>query len=195
MSDVDKALDYAHKNNKRFVEELKEIIAIPSISTGTDHTEDVRRAAEWVAAQLRSLGMKNVQIMPTGGHPVVYGEDLSAGKDKPTVLIYGHYDVQPVDPLALWTSDPFAAREDGDLLFGRGTSDMKGQFVASLKAVESILKTGDLPVNVKWLVEGEEEIGSEHLDAFIQAHKGLLACDVCLNPDAGMIGEDLPTIT
>jgi acetylornithine deacetylase/succinyl-diaminopimelate desuccinylase-like protein len=156
---------------------------VPSIAAGCP---DVTRAAEWMAGQLRSLGMENVQVMPTGGHPVVFGEWLRAGKDKPTVLIYGHYDVQPVDPIDLWESDPFLARLDGDLLFGRGTSDMKGQVVASLKAVESIVKTGRLPVNVKWLLEGEEEIGSEHLDAFIQSHKELLASDVCLTR-CGMI--------
>ena len=195
MTDLQKALAYAHQNNGHFLSELQELVAIPSISTSPEHKADVARAAEWIAGKLRSLGMENVQVMPTGGHPVVFGEWLKAGADKPTVLIYGHYDVQPVDPIELWDGDPFSARQEGDLLFGRGTSDMKGQFVASLKAVESIVKTGVLPVNVKWLIEGEEEIGSEHLDAFIQSHKELLACDVCLNPDAGMIAPHLPTIT
>ena len=195
MTHLEDALKYAHANQERFLAELQEIVAIPSVSTTPEHNQDMRRAAEWVAAQLRVLGMANVQILPTGGHPVVYGECLDAGQDRPTVLIYGHYDVQPVDPIELWNGDPFQARQEGDLLFGRGTSDMKGQMVAAMKAIESIIKSGDLPVNVKWLLEGEEEIGSEHLDAFIRANKELLACDFCLNPDAGMIAADKPTIT
>jgi acetylornithine deacetylase/succinyl-diaminopimelate desuccinylase-like protein len=129
--------------------------------------------------------MEKVQVMPTApnGHPVVYGEWLKAGKDQPTVLIYGHYDVQPVDPIDLWEGAPFEAVLRGDHLYGRGASDMKGQVVASLKAVESLMRSGGLPVNVKWLIEGEEEIGSEHLDGFIQANKELLACDFA-EPDA-----------
>ncbi len=156
----------------------------------------MKRAAQWVAAQLRGIGMKNVKIMPTGLHPVVYGEWLGAGKSAPTVMIYGHYDVQPVDPLDLWKSDPFQPQTRGDYLFGRGASDMKGQVVASIKAVEAIMKTdGKLPVNVKWLVEGEEEIGSANLEEFIKKNKRMLAADVCLNPDAGMTAADKPTIT
>ncbi|HEY6074950.1 MAG TPA: dipeptidase [Anaerolineales bacterium] len=195
MSNVQSAIDYAHKNHDRFLKDLEELIAIPSISTSSEYKAEVQRAADYLAARLTSLGMEHVQVMPTGGHPVVYGDLIKADKDKPTIMIYGHYDVQPVDPIELWKSDPFQAKRSGDLLFGRGTSDMKGQVVASLAAVESILKTGTMPVNLKWLIEGEEEIGSEHLDAFIQAHKELLACDVCLNPDAGMMGAELPTIT
>lgn len=195
MTDLQKSLDYARQNYDGFVNSLKEIVAIPSVSTTPESRADVARAAEWVSAQLRSLDMEKAQIMPTGGHPVVYGEWLKAGKDKPTVMIYGHYDVQPVDPIELWHNDPFKATLHGDYLLGRGASDMKGQLVATLKAVESIVKTGALPVNIKWLIEGEEEIGSQHLDAFIQSHKDLLACDFCLNPDAGMIAPDQPTIT
>ena len=189
------ALDYAHHHNERFLEELKDFLAIPSISTSPENNADTRRAAEWVAAQLSSLGMEDVQIMPTGGHPVVYGEQLKAGKDAPTVLIYGHYDVQPVDPLELWTTDPFKAEVRGDNLYARGSSDMKGQVIASLKAVEAIVRTSDLPVNLKWLIEGEEEIGSRNLDEFIKKHKDMLKADFCINPDAGMINADSPTIT
>ena len=195
MSDVQKALDYVRSNGGRYLDELKEFLAIPSISTLDENKGDVQRGAEWVAAQLRSFNMDNVQIMPTGGHPVVYGEWLGAGKSAPTVMIYGHYDVQPVDPLELWTSDPFTAVVRGDYLFARGSSDMKGQVMASLKAVEAIVRTTGLPINIKWLIEGEEEIGSEHLGDFIKNHKELLACDFCLNPDAGMMGTDKPTIT
>lgn len=189
------ALEYAHQNNGRFLDELKDFLAIPSISTSPEYTPDVRRAAEWVAGQLHSLGMDNVQIMPTEGHPVVYGEQLKAGKEAPTVLIYGHYDIQPVDPLELWTSDPFKAEVRGDNLYARGSSDMKGQVIASLKAVESIIQTGALPVNVKWFIEGEEEIGSAHLGEFIKKNAKLLKADFCVNPDAGMINADSPTIT
>ena len=133
--------------------------------------------------------------MPTGGHPVVYGEWLNAGKHAPTVMIYGHYDVQPPDPLELWTTPPFEAAVRGDNLYARGSADMKGQVIASLKAVEAVMKSGDMPINLKWLIEGEEEIGSEHLDDFIKNHKELLACDFCLNMDAGILGEDRPSIT
>ncbi|MEW6404241.1 MAG: dipeptidase [Chloroflexota bacterium] len=195
MADVEKALDFVHANGERYLTELKDFVSIPSISTLDENKPDVQRAAEWVAAQLRSLGMDNVQIMPTAGHPVVYGEWLVVGKSAPTVMIYGHYDVQPVDPIELWTDDPFKPEVRGDYLFGRGGSDMKGQVVASLKAVEAIVRTTGLPVNIKWLVEGEEEIGSEHLGEFIKKNKDLLKCDFCLNPDAGMIAADKPTIT
>ena len=192
---LDKALEYAHQNQEQFLSQLKEFLAIPSISTLDERKPDMQRGAEWVAAQLRSLRMDNVQIMPTGGHPVVFAEWLGAGKSAPTVMIYGHYDVQPVDPLELWTSDPFDATVRGENLYARGSSDMKGQVMASLKAVEAIRKAGDLPVNLKWLIEGEEEIGSEHLGQFIKNHKVMLACDFCLNPDAGMIALDKPTVT
>jgi acetylornithine deacetylase/succinyl-diaminopimelate desuccinylase-like protein len=195
MSDVRKALEYVRANKGEFLNELKEYVSIPSISTLDEHKPDIQRAAEWTAAQLRSLGMKKVKIMPTKGHPVVYGEWMGAGKNAPTIMIYGHYDVQPVDPLELWKSDPFKAVVRGDYLFGRGGSDMKGQVVASLKAVEAIMRTGEAPVNIKWLIEGEEEIGSEHLGDFIKKNAKMLACDYCLNPDAGMMGADKPTIT
>lgn len=196
MSDVQQALEYVRSNQERYLNELKEFVNIPSISTLDENKADVQRAAGWVAAQLKSFGMDNVQVMPTAGHPVVYGEWMGAGKEAPTVMIYGHYDVQPIDPIELWSSDPFKAEVRGDYIVARGASDMKGQVLASLKAVEAIIKTsGRLPVNIKWLVEGEEEIGSEHLGDFIKKNKKLLACDFCLNPDAGMIASDKPTIT
>ena len=195
MVGIEKALAYAKQMDGRFLQDLIEIVAIPSVSTSSEHRQDVARAAEWIARQLRDLGMDKVQVMPTGGHPVVYGEWLGAGKEKPTVLIYGHYDVQPVDPVGLWKTQPFEAVLQGDHIVGRGTSDMKGQVVAALKAVESMARTTGSPVNLKWLVEGEEEIGSENLEAFIHEHSQMLKADVCLNPDAGMISADLPTIT
>jgi len=189
------AIEYARQNKDRFLKELMEWIAIPSISTSIEHKDDIQRAAEWAARQLKNLGMENVQVMPTGGHPVVYGEWLGAGKSAPTILIYGHYDVQPADPLELWDNPPFEPVQRGEYLYGRGTSDMKGQVMASLKAVESIIRSGTLPVNIKWLIEGEEEVGSEHLGDFIQSHKELLACDFSLNPDSGMTSPTQPTIT
>jgi acetylornithine deacetylase/succinyl-diaminopimelate desuccinylase-like protein len=195
MSNVQQAIEYARKNQDKYLNDLIEIVAIPSISTTPENKPDMDRAAEWMSSRLRKLGMNKVQIMPTGGHPVVYGEWLEAGTNKPTVMVYGHYDVQPVDPVELWDTPPFEGKIKGDNLFGRGTSDMKGQVVASMSAVESIINTSGMPVNLKWLLEGEEEIGSEHLADFIQKHTELLKADICLNPDAGMISADLPTIT
>jgi acetylornithine deacetylase/succinyl-diaminopimelate desuccinylase-like protein len=196
MSDArQQALDYARKNRERFIASLKEIVAIPSVSMQEEHKEDILRAAEWFADYLRKLGMENVQILPTGKHPVVFGEWMKAGDEAPTVLIYGHYDVQPVDPLDLWKTPPYEATQQGDLLMGRGTSDMKGNAVATLAAVESVMRTSGLPLNVKWMFEGEEEMGSVSMETFLPQHKELFAADFCLNPDAGLIAADKPTIT
>jgi len=196
MSDArQKALEYAQGNRERFLADLKEIVAIPSVSMQDEHKDDLLRAAEWLAAYLTKLGMEDVKLLPTDKHPVVYGEWMGAGDDAPTVLIYGHYDVQPVDPLDLWKTQPYEAVQDGDLLFGRGTSDMKGQAIATLAAVEAVMRTSGLPVNIKWLFEGEEEMGSVSLEAFLPKHKDLFAADFCLNPDAGMIAADKPVIT
>lgn len=196
MSDARQAaLDYAGENRERFLEDLKEIVAIPSVSMQDEHKDDMVRAAEWLAARLTNLGMDNVQLLPTDKHPVVFGEWMKAGGDVPTVLIYGHYDIQPVDPLDLWKTDPYNAVQEGDHLFGRGTSDMKGQAIATLAAVEAVMRTSGLPVNIKWLFEGEEEMGSVSMEDFLPKHKELFAADFCLNPDAGMIAADKPTIT
>ena len=189
------ALSYAEKNRDQFLSVLKELVAIPSVSMQDEHKDDMLRAAEWLSARLTGLGMDNVQILPTTKHPVVFGEWMKAGDNVPTVLLYGHYDVQPVDPIDLWKSKPYETVKDGDLLFGRGTSDMKGQIIATLAAVEAIMKTADLPVNVKWLFEGEEEMGSPSMETFLPEHKDLFAADFCLNPDAGMIGAGMPTVT
>ncbi len=192
---LEQALSYAQLNGERFLGELREFLTIPSISTDPEHDADMHVAAEWVSAQLSSIGMNNVQILPTEGHPVVYGEWLDAPGGAPTVMIYGHYDVQPPDPLELWTSPPFEPEVRDGNLYARGSADMKGQVVACLKAVESMVRNGGMPVNIKWLIEGEEEIGSEHLDTFIKNHKELLRCDFCLNADAGILGPDEPSIT
>jgi acetylornithine deacetylase/succinyl-diaminopimelate desuccinylase-like protein len=195
MSHLNAALEYAQANRARFTELLKEFTAIPSISTSPEHVDEMHKAADWVANRLRGLGMDNVQIFPTARHPLVYADWLHAGPDKPTVLIYGHYDVQPVDPIDLWTSDPFGCEVRGENMYARGVSDMKGQDSACFNAVESVIKTGTFPVNIKWLVEGEEEIGSPSLDAFIESHKDLLKCDFALNPDSGLLGAEYPSIT
>jgi acetylornithine deacetylase/succinyl-diaminopimelate desuccinylase-like protein len=139
--------------------------------------------------------MKNVQIFPTTGHPVVYGEWLEAGAIAPTALIYGHYDVQPVDPLNLWLTGPFEPDVRGDYIYARGITDMKGQVMAALKAIESISRTGKLPINLKFLIEGEEEVGSPNLAPFMEAHKELLKCDFAINPDSGTLSPDIPSIT
>ena len=192
---LEQALQHGKENRQRFLDELIEFVSIPSVSTDPAAVPAIQQAAQWVAGQLRDLGFQKVTIYPTAKHPVVYGENLAAGPKKPTVLIYGHYDVQPPEPLELWESPPFKPTQRGENLYGRGASDMKGQVMASLKAVEGLTANGGLPVNIKYLVEGEEEIGSPSLDAFIIEHQDLLACDYAINPDTGMIGEDIPTIT
>ncbi len=192
---LEQALQHGKENRQRFLDELIEFVSIPSVSTDPAAVPAIQQAAQWVAGQLRDLGFQKVTIYPTAKHPVVYGENLAAGPKKPTVLIYGHYDVQPPEPLELWESPPFEPTQRGENLYGRGASDMKGQVMASLKAVEGLTANGGLPVNIKYLVEGEEEIGSPSLDAFIIEHQDLLACDYAINPDTGMIGEDIPTIT
>jgi acetylornithine deacetylase/succinyl-diaminopimelate desuccinylase-like protein len=189
-----RAIEYAHQNSEVFLNNLKEIVAIPSVSTSMEHKADMQRAAEWNAAKLNDLGMNNVQVMQTGGHPVVYADWLNA-PGAPTILVYGHYDVQPSEPNELWNSPPFVPTLNGACLVGRGASDMKGQVVAVFSAIEAIIRTqGSFPVNLKFLIEGEEEIGSPSLSGFIEQHKDLLAADVALNPDAGMIGADVPTL-
>jgi acetylornithine deacetylase/succinyl-diaminopimelate desuccinylase-like protein len=188
------ALTYVRQHKPEFLTGLKEIVAIPSVSTDPEAAPAMQETAEWVASRLKTLGIENVAVMPTEKHPVVYGEWMGA-PGKPVVLIYGHYDVQPVDPIELWHSAPFEPTEKGENLYGRGASDMKGQVLASLYAVEAIVRTGKMPVNLKFMIEGEEEIGSPSLGKWMREHKELLKADFCLNPDSGMIGEQFPTIT
>ena len=189
------ALNYAESNNQRFLTELEEFLKIPSISTDPDHKEDMERAANWIADQFDNLDLDRIEIFKTEGHPVVYGEIKSNTQGAPTVLVYGHYDVQPAEPLDLWTTDAFEPVQRGDNLYARGASDMKGQVMATIKGLESVLSAGEVPINIKFLIEGEEEIGSPNLGAFISGHQDLLKCDFALNPDTGMIAPDLPTIT
>ena len=189
------AIQYAHENSDHFLADLKDFASIPSISANQLSKADVIRAAEWLAAHLRSLGMRNVQIFQTPGSPIVYADWLDAGNDAPTALIYGHYDVQPVDPLNLWISGPFNPEVREDYIYARGCSDMKGQLLVTLDAIESIKKTSQLPINIKLLFEGEEEIGSPNLAPFITSHVDLLKCDFAINPDTGALSPDLPSIT
>lgn len=212
MSHTDQAIAYARTQRERFLQELQEFVTIPSISTLSEHKGDMETAAEWVANQMRAVGLENVSILPTAGdassrtprnsnirrddtsgHPVVYGEWLHA-PNKPTVLVYGHYDVQPVDPLDEWLTPPFGAVVQGDALLGRGASDMKGNVHGTLKALEALQQNGGLPLNVKVLFEGEEEIGSKNLGAFIDKHLDLLRADLCLNADSGILAPDTPSI-
>ena len=193
MSQSMQAIEYAKKNRERFLVEYKELLAIPSISTLSEHKPDMQRAAEWIAHQLRSIGFTSVEVMPTGGHPVVYGERLNQ-PGKPTVLLYGHYDVQPVDPLNEWITPPFEPTVRGENIFARGASDMKGQLHALLKALESLSQSEGIPVNLKAMFEGEEEIGSPNLGSFIAQHKDKLKCDMVLNADSGIMRPDQPSL-
>jgi acetylornithine deacetylase/succinyl-diaminopimelate desuccinylase-like protein len=191
MNDV---LDFINVNRDRYVDELKEYLAIPSISALPQHSADVRRAAEWTAQALRDAGMQSVKVIETPGHPAVFGEWLGA-PGKPTILFYGHYDVQPVDPVNLWTTPPFEATVRDGEIYARGAADDKGQVFMHIKAIEAFIKkTGGLPVNMKVLIEGEEEVGSEHLDDFIRAHKAELAADVVVISDSPMFDRGIPSI-
>jgi acetylornithine deacetylase/succinyl-diaminopimelate desuccinylase-like protein len=186
--------DYLKDNGSRYLDELCEFLRIPSISSLPEHNGDVRRAADWVADRLKGAGIEEVQVLPTGGHPVVYGQWLNAS-DGPTILIYGHFDTQPVDPLELWSQPPFEPVIKGDRIYARGASDDKGNMLAPILAVEALLKTqGKLPVNVKFFFEGQEEIGSPQLPDFISSHRDLLACDWILSADGGQWEKDQPAL-
>lgn len=188
-------LEFIDQNKSRYEEELKEFLRIPSISTSPEHTQEVRRCAQFVRDELARIGLQNVGIYETAGHPVVYGERLDGGDRAPTILFYGHYDVQPVDPLGLWTNPPFEPTIKGDNIYARGSVDDKGQVWLQLKAIEAHLKTsGKLPVNVKVMIEGEEEIGSPNLDKFLSDHKQMLACETVLVSDTPMFGYDQPSL-
>lgn len=189
------AIEYARAHREEHLQQLLELLAIPSVSTLPEHRGDVRRAAEWVAEQMVAIGLEEVRVYPTEGHPVVYGQWLHAS-EAPTVLIYGHYDVQPPDPLDEWKTPPFEPTVRDGNIYARGASDDKGQLFTHLKAVEAYLKTeGALPVNVKFLIEGEEEIGSPHLATFIEENQSLLRADVALLSDSAILGPDQPAIT
>jgi acetylornithine deacetylase/succinyl-diaminopimelate desuccinylase-like protein len=191
---MEKVLTYIQMNQDRFLEELKEFLCIPSISNNAENKKDVLRCAHFVVDQLRQVGMQQVQLFPTPGHPIIYGEWLGAPGES-TVLFYGHYDVQPVDPLDLWVSAPFEPTIRNGEIYARGSADDKGQVLMNLKGVEAHLQAkGHLPVNVKFLIEGEEEVGSANLDNFIGAHKELLQADVVLISDTPMFDRGIPSI-
>ncbi len=191
------AFDYYSLNREAFLEGLKNFLRIPSVSTLPEHKSDVRRAAEFVAGELRAMGMATVELIEgkAGEHPLVYGEWLEA-PGKPTVLIYGHYDVQPPDPLDEWKTPPFEPAVRGENIYARGAVDDKGQTYLLLKAVEGYLKgEGRLPVNVKFLIEGEEEVGGGNIDDYVTHHAERLKADVALVCDTEMFARDLPTLT
>jgi acetylornithine deacetylase/succinyl-diaminopimelate desuccinylase-like protein len=189
------AVAFAHKNQERFLEELKALLRIPSISTLPEHKGDVRRAAEVLAMDLRCIGMENVEIIDTPGHPLVYADWLHA-EGKPTCLAYGHYDVQPADPLDEWKSPPFEPTERDGNLYARGAVDDKGQMYMHLKALESLLKSSGskLPINVRVLLEGEEEVGGEQIARFVKEHPERLKADFALVSDTEMFAPELPTL-
>lgn len=195
MTDLAKALAYAEAHQTDNLHELMALLRIPSVSTQPERKEAVNAAAQFVAQILTGAGLENVQIIPTDLHPLVYADWLHAGPDKPTVLIYGHYDVQPAEPFDAWISPPFEPTIRDNYLYARGSSDDKGQTHLNIKAVEAYLKgTGSLPVNVKFIIEGEEEIGGPNLETFIAAHQDLLKADIAVISDTAMITPDQPAI-
>jgi acetylornithine deacetylase/succinyl-diaminopimelate desuccinylase-like protein len=191
---MNQILTYIQSHQQRYLQELKEFLAIPSVSTKPENIPDMERCARWVVDHLSRIGMNNAQIFPTAGHPVVYADWLHA-PGKPTVLIYGHYDVQPAEPFELWHSPPFEGTVRDGSLYARGATDDKGQAFVHFKGIEAFLKiNGALPVNIKIILEGEEEIGSTHLESFISEHKQLLKSDLVLISDTSMYARGVPSI-
>lgn len=196
MSDATQlARTYSREHAERFRQELHEFLRIPSLSGDPAYAPDIQKAAEWLANSLRGIGVENVEVMPTAGHPVVYGEWLGAGPDKPTVLVYGHYDVVPAEMADGWETPPFEPVEKNGRIYARGATDDKGQLYIHAKALESYLQaTGSAPVNVKFFIEGEEEIASPNLTPFIKEHLELLRADVCIISDTSMRSIEEPAI-
>ncbi len=191
---MDNVIDFINVNRERYLDELKAFLAIPSISALPQHAADVRRCADWCAEEMRRIGMQNVRLVDTPGNPVVYGDWLGA-PGAPTILFYGHYDVQPVDPLDLWQSPPFEATVRDGEIYARGSADDKGQVFMHFKAIEAHLKqNGTLPVNMKIILEGEEEVGSVNLDNFIRDHRSELGADVVVISDSPMFARGVPSI-
>ena len=190
-----KVIDYIDSNSGRYIEELKKFLRIKSISTTGKHKNDMMKGADFVSDKLKNAGMQKVRVIKTKGHPLVYAEWLKA-PGKPTVLVYGHYDVQPVDPIELWDSPPFEPTIKDGKIYARGATDDKGQMFMHIKSVEAYLKTtGKLPLNIKFIIEGEEEIGSESLVEFVDKNKKLLKSDVVLISDTALFAPRVPTIT
>jgi len=193
-SNLKASLNFAHDNYQDFVDKLSELLRIQTVSADSAFSNDLLIGAQWLVDYLNSLGSVDTRILKTQKYPVVFGSLPCADAGKPTILVYGHYDVQPADPLALWKTDPFEPTVKDNLLFARGASDMKGQMMIVLSAIKSIISTGSLPVNLKFMFEGEEEIGSPSILSFLTDHKELFKSDFVLNLDAGMISKDKPTI-
>ncbi len=186
--------DYLVQNRQRFLDDLMDFLRIPSISALPAHKADVQKAAEWLESRMKAAGIESVRMMPTGGHPVVYGDWLHA-PGKPTILIYGHFDTQPVDPLNLWQNPPFEPVIKNGRIYARGATDDKGNMFVPIIVVEALLKKrGNLPLNVKFLFEGQEEIGSPQLPDFITAQKEMLSCDMVVSADGGQWNENQPTL-
>ena len=192
--------NYINKHKDRFINELIELLKIPSISADQDYKSDVLKCAEAVAKSMEDAGADNIEICETKGYPIVYAEKI-IDPNLPTVLVYGHYDVQPADPLELWNSGPFepvikktVIHPEG-AIFARGACDDKGQFFMHVKSFELMMKTDNLPCNVKFMIEGEEEVGSENLGVFVKSNKERLKCDAILISDTGIIANDTPSIT
>ncbi len=182
------------KNQQRYVDELSEFLRIPSVSARSEHRQDTAHCADWLAERLREVGM-TAEVIATKGHPIVLGEHLQAGNDAPTVLVYGHYDVQPVEPLDEWATPPFEPSVRDGRLYARGSVDDKGQVYMHVKALEAYRESqGDPPVNLKYVFEGEEEVGSENLEDFLRRHAKRLACDVAVISDTPMLAPDLPAV-
>ena len=187
--------DYLEKYKSQFTQELIDFVSIPSISAQDEHFDDVMNAGNWVVRRLVAAGISNARLLPTKTHPVVYADWLLAGEDKPTILIYGHFDVQPVDPLDSWESPPFQPEIRDNCIFGRGASDDKGNMLAPIIAIEAYLKAnGSLPVNVKFFYEGQEEIGSPTLPEFIKENGSMLSADMIFSSDGGQWGKDQPSL-
>jgi acetylornithine deacetylase/succinyl-diaminopimelate desuccinylase-like protein len=185
--------DYQKENEKRFLDEMLELLRIPSVSARSEHKDDMRNCAELVRQRLLDSGCDRAEVMETAGHPVVYGEKIT-DSTKPTVLVYGHYDVQPVEPLELWHSGPFDPVIKEGKVYARGSADDKGQFYMHVKALETMAKTASLETNIKFLIEGEEEVGSPNLADFVRRHKDLLKADVILISDSAMISMENPSL-
>ena len=190
QAEIQNAVTYAQEKNSLFLEGFQELLRIPSISTEPAYKNDVSRAAEWLVGEMTRIGLRNAQVLPSEGHPVAYGEWLEAGPDRPTLLVYAHYDVQPVGPIELWESPPFEPAIRDGKLFARGVIDDKAGAFLNLKALQSILgSAGELPLNVKVFFEGEEEAGSPSMRSFISEHKALLAADLLLVSDGGPLPD------
>jgi len=188
-------IEYIESKREENLDELKEFLRIPSVSAKSEHKPDIEKAASWVAEKLRAAGLENIRITPTKMHPLVYGESLNA-PGKPTILFYGHYDVQPAEPLELWTSPAFEPTVRGGNLFGRGAADDKGQVHIHIKALEALLKTnGKLPLNVKVMIEGEEEVGSVNLWDFVNQNRAQLKADALVVSDTSMLAKGVPSVT